>query len=123
MHYVSTRGAAPTLGFADALIAGLARDGGLYLPLQVPELRRDAIRALRGLPYAEAAARVMTPFVGEDFGPAELETLTAAAYAGFRSRGRCASQRKSTTTSSRWSSSTDQRWRSRISPCSGSARR
>ena len=83
MHYVSTRGAAPTLGFADALLAGLARDGGLYLPLQVPEWRADAIRALRGVPYAEAATRVMTPFVDEDFGPADLETLTAAAYAGF----------------------------------------
>ncbi len=83
MHYVSTRGAAPTLGFADALLAGLARDGGLYLPLQFPEWRPDAIRALRGIPYAEAATRVMTPFVDEDFGPADLETLTAAAYAGF----------------------------------------
>ena len=84
MHYVSTRGAAPTLGFADALLAGLARDGGLYVPLSLPQWRPDAIRALRGLPYAEAAVRVMTPFVGGDFGPAEIETLTAAAYAGFR---------------------------------------
>jgi threonine synthase len=84
VRYISTRGAAPTLGFADALLAGLARDGGLYLPLSVSEWRPDAIRALRGLPYAEAAVRVMTPFVGEDFGPAELEALTAAAYAGFR---------------------------------------
>jgi threonine synthase len=83
VHYVSTRGAAPTLGFADALLGGLARDGGLYLPLQVPEWRSDAIRALRGIPYAEAATRIMAPFVDGDFGPADLETLTAAAYAGF----------------------------------------
>src|SRR5580704_7133663 len=83
VDYVSTRGAAPTLGFADALLAGLARDGGLYLPLSVPEWRPDAIRALRGIPYAEAATRVMRPFVDEDFGLADLETLTAAAYAGF----------------------------------------
>ena len=48
MDYVSTRGAAPTLGFADALLAGLARDGGLYVPLSVPHLPPDAIRALRG---------------------------------------------------------------------------
>ena len=40
VHYVSTRGAAPTLGFADALLAGLARDGGLYAPLSVPHGRR-----------------------------------------------------------------------------------
>jgi threonine synthase len=84
VRYISTRGAAPTLGFADALLAGLARDGGLYLPPSVSEWRPDAIRALRGLPYAEAAVRVMTPFVGEDLGPAELKALTVAAYAGFR---------------------------------------
>jgi threonine synthase len=84
VRYISTRGAAPALGFADALLAGLARDGGLYLPLSLPRWRPDAIRALRGLPYAEAAARIMTSFVGEDFGPAEIEALTAAAYAGFR---------------------------------------
>ena len=75
---------APTLGFADALLAGLARDGGLYLPLSVPHLPPDAIRALRGVPYPEAAARIMAPFVGEDFKPDEMKSLTAAAYAGFR---------------------------------------
>ena len=60
MQYVSTRGAAPILGFADALLTGLARDGGLYAPLTLPEWRSDDIRALRGLPYAEAAVRVMS---------------------------------------------------------------
>ena len=84
MHYISTRGAAPTLGFADALLAGLARDGGLYLPLSVPRLPREAIRALRGVPYAEAAARIMAPFVDQDFVSDEMKSLTAAAYAGFR---------------------------------------
>jgi threonine synthase len=84
VDYVSTRGAAPTLGFADALLAGLARDGGLYLPLSVPRLPPDAIRALRGVPYPEAAARIMAPFVGEDFNPDEIKSLTTAAYAGFR---------------------------------------
>ena len=84
MDYVSTRGAAPTLGFADALLAGLARDGGLYLPLSVPRLPPDAIRALRGVPYPEAAARVIAPFIDEDFDPDEIKSLTEAAYAGFR---------------------------------------
>ena len=84
MHYISTRGAAPTLGFADTLLTGLARDGGLYLPLSVPLLPPDAIRALRGVPYAEAAARIMAPFVDEDFDQDEMKSLTAAAYAGFR---------------------------------------
>ena len=84
MDYVSTRGAAPTLGFADALLAGLARDGGLYVPLSVPHLPPDAIRALRGVPYPEAAARLMAPFVGKDFDHAEMNALSEAAYAGFR---------------------------------------
>ena len=84
MDYVSTRGAAPTLGFADALLTGLARDGGLYLPLSVPHLPPDAIRALSGVPYPEAAARIMTPFVDGDFDPQEMKSVTAAAYAAFR---------------------------------------
>ena len=84
MQYISTRGAAPTLGFADALLAGLARDGGLYTPLAVPAWPPDAIRALRGLPYAEAATRVMTPFIAGDFTAPELKTMTVDAYAGFR---------------------------------------
>ena len=64
MRYVSTRGAAPALGFADALLAGLARDGGLYVPETWPALAAEDIRALAGLPYAEAAVRVLRPFVG-----------------------------------------------------------
>ena len=84
MNYISTRGAAPRLGFADALLVGLARDGGLYLPLSVPLLTPDAIRALRGVPYAEAASRIMTPFLDEHFVSDELKLLTRAAYAGFR---------------------------------------
>jgi len=84
VHYVSTRGAAPTLGFADTLLTGLARDGGLYLPLSVPEWRPDAIRALRGVPYPEAAARIMAPFVDDDFGSDEIKSLSEVAYAGFR---------------------------------------
>ena len=84
MQYVSTRGTAPALGFADALLAGLARDGGLYAPLSLPEWRPDDIRALRGLPYAQAAVRLMSAFIGADFGAAELEAMTLDAYAGFR---------------------------------------
>ena len=84
MHYVSTRGTAPTLGFADALLTGLARDGGLYAPSALPQWRPDSIRALRGLRYDAAAVRVMSEFIGDDFGAAELEAMTADAYAGFR---------------------------------------
>ena len=84
MHYVSTRGSAPALGFADALLSGLARDGGLYSPLAIPEWRSDAIRALRGLSYQETAARLITPFVAGEFEPGEVGEMTREAYAGFR---------------------------------------
>jgi threonine synthase len=84
VQYISTRGAAPTLGFADALLTGLARDGGLYAPLSLPEWSPQSIRSLSGLDYAEAAVRVMAPFVGGELGTGELEAMTADAYSGFR---------------------------------------
>ncbi len=84
MQYVSTRGAAPALGFVDALLVGLARDGGLYVPSELPLWRPDAIRALRGVGYAEAAVRVITPFIGDDFGANEIRATTEDAYRDFR---------------------------------------
>ena len=83
MHYVSTRGAAPTLGFGAAMMTGLARDGGLYVPASVPVMPEGEIAALAGLPYEEVAFRVMWPFVDGAFGEAELRGLIAKAYAGF----------------------------------------
>lgn len=83
MRYVSTRGRAPVQGFEGALLAGLADDGGLYVPEAWPTLGRDDLAALAGLPYARLAARVLQPFVGAAIGPGELEALVADAYAGF----------------------------------------
>jgi threonine synthase len=84
LHYLSTRGEAPRLGFSDALMTGLARDGGLYLPEFMPKMAPSAIAALAGAPYAEAAARVVLPFVGEAFGEGALGAMARQAYAGFR---------------------------------------
>ena len=77
MKYISTRGQAPALDFDDALLAGLARDGGLYLPESWPQFSADEIRAMRGLSYAEIATKVMAPFVAGLFnrGPEGLATL------------------------------------------------
>ncbi len=83
MQYISTRGAAPTLGFTDALLTGLARDGGLYAPLSLPQWSPESIRSLSGLDYAETACRVTAPFVGGEFGASELKAITADAYSGF----------------------------------------
>ena len=83
MQYVSTRGAAPKLGFEEAMLAGLARDGGLYVPETWPRMTEAEIAALAGLSYEEAAFRVMRPFIGDAFGEAELRGIIARAYAGF----------------------------------------
>lgn len=83
MRYVSTRGNAPTLGFEDVMLAGLARDGGLYVPESWPAFSADDIAGLAGLPYAEAAARVIVPFTGDDMDDAELLDILREAYATF----------------------------------------
>src|SRR6476661_8763752 len=83
MRYVSTRGRAPTLDFAAVTLAGLASDGGLYVPEEWPALTGAEIAELRGLPYAELAARVMQPFVGDSLTPDRLLALTTQAYARF----------------------------------------
>jgi len=83
MRYVSTRGQAPVLGFDEAMLTGLARDGGLYLPQTIPTFSTGQIAALAGLPYEEVAFRVMRPFTGDAFTDDELKGCIARAYAGF----------------------------------------
>ncbi|KZY55952.1 threonine synthase [Erythrobacter sp. HI0063] len=83
MRYISTRGAAPTLDFAEVTLTGLASDGGLYLPERWPEFSSAEIAAMRGLPYAELAARVMQPFVGDSLSSERLRELCEQAYGRF----------------------------------------
>jgi threonine synthase len=83
MRYVSTRGQAPARDFSGVLLAGLAEDGGLYVPEAWPEFSAADWRALRGRPYAEVAARVMQPFVGAAIPFATLAAICRDAYAGF----------------------------------------
>jgi threonine synthase len=83
MRYVSTRGQAPVLGFGDAMLTGLARDGGLYVPEAVPTLTAAEIAAFAGLPYEDVAFRVMRPFLADAFTDDEFRAAIAAAYAGF----------------------------------------
>ncbi len=83
MKYVSTRGAAPTLDFEEVLLAGLARDGGLYVPESWPRLAPEAIRDLAGLDYAELALRIARPFIGASIPDDDLKAIFTAAYAEF----------------------------------------
>jgi threonine synthase len=83
MNYISTRGAAPVLTFGEAMMTGLARDGGLYVPESVPVLPMGEIAAMAGQSYEEIAFRVMRPFLGGMFTDDEFRGLIANAYAGF----------------------------------------
>ncbi|WP_185804174.1 threonine synthase [Pontivivens nitratireducens] len=89
MRYISTRGQAPELNFEEAMLTGLARDGGLYVPAEWPQMSADDIAALAGLPYEEVAFRVMKPFVDETFSDAEFREIIQRAYAGFDHAARC----------------------------------
>ena len=83
MEYISTRGSAPALDFEGVTLAGLASDGGLYLPCEWPRFDADEIAAMAGLPYPELAARIMAPFVAGSLSDDELLTLCRAAYGRF----------------------------------------
>jgi threonine synthase len=88
MNYISTRGSAPVLGFGEAMMTGLARDGGLYVPETVPVMSQAEIAALAGLPYEEVAFRVMRPYLDGFFSDDEFQGLIAKAYAGFHHAAR-----------------------------------
>jgi threonine synthase len=84
VRYVSTRGEAPPLGFMDVTLAGLARDGGLYVPETWPRLSPETIASFAGRPYAEVAVEVIRPFVGDSISEADLSRLAREAYGTFR---------------------------------------
>jgi threonine synthase len=86
LRYVSTRGEAPALGFCDAVLTGLARDGGLYVPEEWPVLEAGEIAALAALPYPALAARIVGRFTGGEIAEPVLAWLAADAYATFRHR-------------------------------------
>jgi threonine synthase len=84
VRYLSTRGEAPPLGFVETTLAGLARDGGLYVPETWPRLEAATIAGFAGRPYAEVAAEVIRPFVGDAIAEHELARMLREAYSSFR---------------------------------------
>ncbi|WP_026607323.1 threonine synthase [Methylocapsa acidiphila] len=84
MRYISTRGEAPPLSFTETLLAGLAQDGGLYLPETYPSLGADEIAGFAGKPYADVALAVISPFVAGEIETGALRRMIEEAYAGFR---------------------------------------
>ena len=83
MRYISTRGQAPVLTFEEAMLTGLARDGGLSVPESIPAMTAADIAGLAGLSYEEVAHRVMMPFIGDSFSDADFIACIGRAYQGF----------------------------------------
>jgi threonine synthase len=83
LRYISTRGESPALDFEGVLLAGLAPDGGLYVPSRWPRLSRKALMGLRGLSYAELAAVVLHPYLGRHMERQDFAALLAETYSRF----------------------------------------
>lgn len=86
MRYVSTRNAAITVDFEQVVLSGIAEDGGLYVPLQLPTFSAQEIVNWSWLPYDELAYRVLAPFVGQSIPEADLKRLLKAACSRFSHR-------------------------------------
>ena len=84
MKYISTRGQAPALSFEDAVLAGLASDGGLYVPETIPQFSQEEIASWVGLSYQELAFRIMSPFVAGEIADDDLRRLIEQSYSTFR---------------------------------------
>lgn len=89
MRYISTRGEAPVLGFSDALLAGLARDGGLYLPETWPQFSKGEIAALAGKSYQDIAFAVLSPFTAGEIDASDFRKMIDEAYGSFRHDAVC----------------------------------
>jgi threonine synthase len=83
MRYVSTRGQAAAVGFTDAVLGGLAPDGGLYVPEQWPAFSREEIASFAGMPYAQVAAKVLGAFAGDEISAADMLAMCEEAYGSF----------------------------------------
>ena len=83
MQFISTRGQAPPTSFSDVLLAGLAPDGGLYLPQSWPQFSADEIAAFKGLRYQDVAFTILSRFTTGSFSDGELREAVEAAYADF----------------------------------------
>ena len=84
MRYISTRGDAPSQGFIDVALAGLAADGGLFVPERWPSIDAATIAGYAGQPYAEVACDILAKFTGGEIATGDLARMTREAYGTFR---------------------------------------
>ena len=84
MKYISTRGQSPALNFEEVLLTGLASDGGLFVPEELPVFSPEEITAMASLDYVQLAQKIITPFVQESIPEADLQSILEQTYAEFR---------------------------------------
>jgi threonine synthase len=89
MKYISTRGQSPALTFEQAMLSGLARDGGLYVPETWPTLSVDQIAGFAGKSYEDVAFEVMKPFIGDTFTDIEFLEIIHKTYGSFAHTAKC----------------------------------
>jgi threonine synthase len=83
MRYISTRGGVEPISFSQAVMMGLATDGGLLLPEKIPSVDAETLKRWAGLSFQQLAVEVMLPYVGDDLSRTELTELVAKSYASF----------------------------------------
>ncbi len=86
MKYISTRGGAEPQDFEQVLLTGLAPDGGLYVPEQLPQFTEAEITSWGKLSYSELAMKVISPFVAGTIPDSELKRCIDESYAEFSHR-------------------------------------
>ncbi len=84
MKYISTRGEAPALSFEEVVLTGLAPDGGLYVPENLPSFSQAEIASWVGLSYEELAFNIISPFVSDALSDVELKAIIEKSYSSFR---------------------------------------
>ena len=84
IRYVSTRGQAPELDFEDVLLAGLASDGGLYVPTYLPKFDAGKLGAMQTMSYPDLAYEIVSPFIGDCINEADLRAILKDTYSSFR---------------------------------------
>ena len=84
IRYVSTRGQAPELDFEDVLLAGLASDGGLYVPTYLPKFDAEKLRAMQTMSYPDLAYEIVSPFIGDCINETDLRAILQETYSSFR---------------------------------------
>ena len=86
MEYISTRNTQDTFSFRDVFLKGLASDGGLFVPKEIPTFSKAELRVLKNLTYNELAVKIISKFCGNEFNEKEIVEIIENSYKNFRTK-------------------------------------